>query len=421
MQSAIKQFFWLIGLAAPLVAGGCAMFNDDRQALRDYEATRREMSGRVRGDVAQVDYEAEEEKETSVFAGLDPRNVANNIKKLTGRAPDANLAEGLFGQAEEKYRQALAAAGDQRKALFAEAGDAYVQAAARWPESALEQNALFMSGECYFFADRYPQANTQFELLLKKYPNARQLDTVEARRFAMAQYWLGTNRSNPQSFFTVNISDQTRPWRDSFGNAVRVFDKIRIDDPTGRLADDATLAAANAYFVKGDYVRADEFYTDLRKTFPSSEHQFEAHFLGLQCKLKTYPGPAYDGAALNEAERLIETIRKQFPQESDTEREYLTRAWREVRYKKAEREWVLAQYYDRRREYGGARFHYNAIVKDFDDTPFAEQARERIGAIAGEPNTPPQQLSWLVDLVNLVPSGADSKPLLLSNEIPLQR
>ena len=45
------------------------------------------------------------------------------------------------------------------------------------------------------------------------------------------------------------------------------------------------LAAANAYFAAADYFRADALYTDLRKAFPSSEHQFIAHFLGLKTKL----------------------------------------------------------------------------------------------------------------------------------------
>jgi len=78
-----------------------------------------------------------------------------------------------------------------------------------------------------------------------------------------------------------------------------VFDKIRIDDPTGKLSDDATLAAANAYFAQGDFEKADQFYTDLRKTFPSSEHQFTAHFLGLKAKLLCYSGPDYSGIRWN--------------------------------------------------------------------------------------------------------------------------
>ena len=36
---------------------------------------------------------------------------------------------------------------------------------------------------------------------------------------------------------------------------MRVYDRIRLDDPTGKLADDATLALGNAYFAVGKFMK----------------------------------------------------------------------------------------------------------------------------------------------------------------------
>lgn len=421
-------------LAAVLLCApaGCALMRGQDDDLTDYETIRRQVEGSpYRGQVSPVDFEEEEtevveksEEGDGLLSGVVPPlgsgKVAKSVKKILGQEPDPKEAKRLYAEAEEKYRQATTEREQQRdaesKQLFNEAAGLFVSAAGKWPESALEQNALFLAGESYFFGDRFPHANEQYELLLKKYPNCRQLDVVEARRFAIAQFWLDLNRVQPQSFFAINFTDRKLPWRDLQGNAVRVFDRIRIDDPTGRLADDATLAAGNAYFLRGDYARADDFYTDLRKTFPSSEHQFKAHFLGLQCKLKTYQGPDYDGTALVSAEQLIKTIRKQFPQDADREREYLARAWAEVRYKLAEREWSLASYYDFRREYRGARYHYKEILDNYDDTPFAERARKRVEQIAGEPAVPPQRLTWLI---NLFPSKEGRVRPLFTSDVPV--
>ena len=150
------------------------------------------------------------------------------------------------------------------------------------------------------------------------------------------------------------------------------MDKIRLDDPTGKLADDATLAAGNANLVAGRFLQADEFYTDLRRTFPSSEHQFQAHFLGLKCKLESYQGPQYSGDALQQAEKLIEQINKQFPLEAQQQREVLARAQARVRYLQAEREWTQGRYHDLRQECGAARYYYSELVKQYADTPFAD-------------------------------------------------
>ncbi len=335
--------------------------------------------------------------------------LTNSAKTMVGKGTDPAKAKALYAEAARIYREATEAAADQRRELFSEAADQFEAAAKRWPDSALEQDALFLAGEGYFFADHYPNANDSYERLLKKYPNSKHLDTVEARRFKIADYWLKLHDASPESFWSVNVTDDTRPWRDSFGNAIRIFDRIRIDDPTGRLADDATLAAGNAWFARGRFIEADNFYTDLRKTFPSSEHQFHAHMLGLKSKLQSYQGSDYSGVPLDEAEKLIKQIRRQFPNESAREREYLARAYAEVRFKQAEREWKMANYYDARKDYGAAKFYYSLLVREYDETPLAEKAQTRLAEIQGEPDEPDQPLEWLVDMF---PAQDNVQPLI---------
>src|SRR5262245_25801695 len=211
----------------------------------------------------------------------------------------------------------------------------------------------------------------------------------------------------------MNYTNKTRPWRDIRGHGLRIFDKIRIDDPTGKLADDATLAAANQHVEAGRFYKADDYYTDLRKAYPTSEHQFLAHFLGVKAKLNSYMGPAYGGTALDETEKLIKQTRRQFPVEAEKEREFLDRAAAEVRFRKAQQLQLLAEFYDRRAEYRAAEHYYTRIVREFHDTPLAQRAEERVGQIAGLPPKPAQQLPWLVALF---PESDKVKPLLRATQ-----
>jgi outer membrane protein assembly factor BamD (BamD/ComL family) len=350
-----------------------------------------------------------DEKEGLTWSDFSIDNIGKTSKRLTGNGPNRELAKQLYREADDLYRQAMAADDKRRAEIYTLAAQKFSEAADRWPDSALAMDALFMCGEAYFFADNYPEANLAFEKLVKAFPNNRYLDAVDRRRFAIAKYWLDLNRNSPEASYYVNFFDKSRPWKDARGHGLRVFDKIRIDDPTGRLADDATLAAANEHFLAGKFFKADEYYTDLRNNFPSSEHQFLAHFLGLKAKLASYQGPAYGGGALDEAEKLIKQVRRQFPQEAEKEKEFLDRAAAEVRYRKAERLTFLAKYYDRRAEYRAAEHYYARVVREFTDTPLAQAADERIGQIAGLPPVPPQKAQWLV---NLFPESDDVKPLL---------
>jgi len=67
-----------------------------------------------------------------------------------------------------------------------------------------------------------------------------------------------------------------------------------------------------------------------------------------------------------------------------------------------------AKYYDRRGEYGAARYYYNTLAQDYSDTPFGQQANERLARIQAKPATPPQRFNWLLALF---PVEQDVKPL----------
>ena len=85
-----------------------------------------------------------------------------------------------------------------------------------------------------------------------------------------------------------------------------------MNDPTGPRADDAIMATANIYFRQGKYEDADYHYSLLRREYPRSEFQFEAHLLGLQSKMRKYQGADYDGTPLEEAKDLVKQLHVQF-------------------------------------------------------------------------------------------------------------
>lgn len=384
-----------------IIAGtGCSLMKPRDSAMANYERTRQELaSGGSSVALAQYDEDAPPDRSVTI-KDFAPEKLGATVRKLTGNGPNPKEAKVLYAQAQQAYGAAsqlkLRNPNADSRPQFVAAAKLFEDAAEKWPESELEQNAYYMAGESSFFADHYWDAETNYEMLLKKYQNSKYIDAVQPRRFAIAQYWLELHRKDPKAFYELNFFDEATPTRDAFGHAMRVYDRIRLDDPTGKLADDATLALGNAYFAAGKFMKADEYYTDLRKTFPSSEHQFQAHFLGLKSKLEAYQGPDYSADAINGAEKLVDQIRKQFPVEAQREREFLDRESARIRYLKSERDWLMAQRFDRRTEYGAARLYYSGLVADYPETPFGGRAKQRLQEIGGEPAIPEQPLDWLV-------------------------
>jgi outer membrane protein assembly factor BamD (BamD/ComL family) len=279
----------------------------------------------------------------------------------------------------------------------------------------LKEDALFMTAESYFFADRYIEARDAYNALADKYPSTRYLDRLVERQWKIAQYWEKYEEYRPDWTATPNGWDKTRPWFDTLGHAIKTYDNIRMNDPTGPRADDAIMATAGIYFRRSRYDDADYQYGLLRREYPRSEFQFEAHLLGLQSKMRKYQGPDYDGTPLEESETLIVQLRRNFAgQLSADERERLKTTSGELNRMVAMRDMRMAQYYDGTKRYGAAKGYYADVVQQYPDSELAAQARERLAEITGEPDEPPKRLAWFVDLF---PESAERKAVAQVPEV----
>ncbi len=322
------------------------------------------------------------------LSDLAPENLWKNAKEAAGLGPN-----------EEAARTSL----EEGKALYQEkkysgAADKFKAAAKRWPESVLEEDAQFLLAESYFFADRYPDAQDGYDNLLTKYDNSRYLDTAVKRLFGIGQYWEKLEQANPHWPVTPNFIDKERPWFDTFGNALKCYETVRLKDPTGPLADDSVMATANAYFRHGRFEDAAFHYDTLRTEYPNSEHQAKAHLLGLQAKLEVYQGASYDRTPLDEADKIAKQALTQFPAELGGDRQRVAETRDKIIEQQAERDWTMAQYYDNKKQFGAARFYYGELIREYPLSQTARKARQRLEAIRDRPDNPPSRVKWLTDL-----------------------
>jgi outer membrane protein assembly factor BamD (BamD/ComL family) len=322
------------------------------------------------------------------FKEDDQKTLYERVTSIFRPRPDERQARLAAEEAEALFR----------KKEYAAAATRFKRAAALWPDSPLEEEALFQYAESKFFADDYPDANDGYNKLVKEYPGSRHLDEIVVRQFAIARYWHQFHDVRPRWPITPNMVDKTRHSFDTLGHALKTYENIRLNDPTGPLADDALMATASAHFTLGHYEEADYHYGLLRREYPKSEHQFQAHVLGLHCKLRRYQGPAYDGKVLEEAEQLIAQLLTQFPDQLGNERERVLQTRAEVAAQRALRDWNLAEYYAKGQHYRAARHYYQKVADDHPQTKLAAESRTRLADIEGRPDTAPQRLAWLTNL-----------------------
>ena len=321
---------------------------------------------------------------------LKGENVKRRWKRLVGRGPNEPVARRALAEANGLF--------EQRK--YAQAAAKYKVAIDRWPDSAIEEEAMWQLAECWFFTDQYPKAEDAYDEIVKKYANTRYLDRIAQRQFVIAQYWIALDDRNQYWTIVPNAFDRSRPIFDTRGRALKAFDHVRINDPRGPLADDSIFAQANAHFIERQWIDADYFYTLLRGEYPDSSFLLQAHLLGLQAKLRAYQGPGYEGGVLDEAEVLADQTLVQFPDQlarEDQDRVLGVRA--EIHAQQALRHWNRAEFYAKGQHYTSARIYYALIARDRPQTLLAAKARERLGEIAGKDdvsdNPFPTLTAWL--------------------------
>jgi outer membrane protein assembly factor BamD (BamD/ComL family) len=206
----------------------------------------------------------------------------------------------------------------------------------------------------------------------------------------------------------VNFTDKRRPWNDTAKHGVRVLEKVRLDSPTGKLADDVTMELANNAFRNEKWIEALDTYRDLITTYPDSRHLFDAHFLGLKAALESYRGPDYSQEALDHAEKLIKQMR-QFPEEARREKTEIDRMYTELINRRAEYKYNRAQYYFNKGEARASRVKCEELLKDYENTVFAEPARELLAKTKDMPDEPTPYLKWVGDMF---PTNDKLAPLL---------
>lgn len=323
------------------------------------------------------------------WSDLYPSTIFKNFQSAIGLGPDERLARAEYKEGESLYQQKK----------YAQAAKHFKTAADRWPDSPLEEDALFLLAECQFFTDQYSKALDTYGKLLKKHEYSRYMDKVVARQFAIGRYWERMDAYEPHWPITPNFVDKSRPLFDTWGNAVKAYENARLNDPTGPLADHAVMAAANANFLKGRYEDAAYNYDLLRKEYPKSEHLVAAHVLGMKSKLEMYQGPMYDSKALEDANRIAEQALLQFPDRLGAQKEHIIQAKNRIVEQMAEREWAMGQYYEKRGYYGAARYYYQALIDKYPQTHFGQLAKARLEEIRDKPAKPPNHFKWIDDLL----------------------
>lgn len=343
----------------------------------------------------------------------------------------------LFAQTDETYRERLeydaksgewveiappvpgTAGGDLAiarsllaKNEFKDARDAFEDWFEAYPDSDLRREAMFYSAETEIMAeDAEPrsgdlmQAYKWLEEILEAWPGSDLADRAVRREIVIAEMLLFKDRK--QRIWKGTL------WLGAEDEALTMLSKVADTWAVGTpVAEQALRLKADYHYQHGQFDEAEITYARLMRDFPRGRYRKIALLRSGQSALARFPGVKFDDADLLEAEVYLRDFEKQYPQESDAYRvpQTLTR----IQDSLAEKDFTVAQFYERTRKLDAAAYYYRYIMESWPDSTWAAQSKERLIAIGGTMPNPTDtdlgDIDLTAQLTNAPPAPVTQAP-----------
>jgi outer membrane protein assembly factor BamD len=159
-----------------------------------------------------------------------------------------------------------------------------------------------------------------------------------------------------------------------FKRAIEVYSMVIENQPFTDAAAEAQYKVGLCHHTRKEWVEAAFEYRRVVEDYSTSDWVDDAMHGLAKCYYDASRPANYDQAPSQLAVAAIDDFKGRFP--SDERIGELDAHRAEMRKTMALQRLQTAQFYEKRRDFGGARLYYGIVDKDFSDTPSAEKARQ---------------------------------------------
>ncbi|MFH1406578.1 MAG: outer membrane protein assembly factor BamD [Candidatus Omnitrophota bacterium] len=238
-----------------------------------------------------------------------------------------------------------------------------------YPRSQEAPESLYFLGLSYEATGYYYEAYQAYQKALEEYPHTERFDNMIEREYRLGEAFLGGAKVKLWKF----------PLYPSYEYSAEIFQKVVENAPFGKWAAQAQYMAGEAYKKAGMYNEASLAFMKVLNNYPQSDAIEKAKFQVAYCALKASPAPGYDDQT---TEKAIEEYRSFIKEHSESE--FIPEAKDALSIlleKKAENDYLIAEFYERQGKLEAAEVYYRDILLNYPDTTWAGKAKEKLDQI----------------------------------------
>lgn len=284
------------------------------------------------------------------------------------------------GRAKDQYEVAKEAFDQRQYRLAIKAARRTV---ARWPMSDYAAEAQYLVGRAYEARRWDEKAFKEYQKAIEKYPKIPHFEEILQRQFDIAMRFLGG-----QWFKLWGVI----PFFPSKEKTADMFAKIVRNGPYSKVGPQAQLALGATREKQKDYPLAVQAYEKAADTYHDQPKiAAEALYRAGQAYLKQAKTAEYDQGAAASAIATFTDFIALYPQDPRVPEAQKTIV--ELRSEQARGAFRIAQFYEKKRHWDGARVYYNEVVSKDPNSELAEKARRRLDVLRRAPGAATQPRS----------------------------
>ena len=230
--------------------------------------------------------------------------------------------------------------------------------------------AQYYLGRCEEEGGDYYKAFLEYRKTVQTYPSTKRFDEILEREYQIGNYFLSGKKR--KVFGTAALL----PARDK---AVEIFQAITDDGPFSAYGQLAQYKLGIAHLALQDYELAVSAFEQVIVRYPDSPLVDDARFQIAQASLRGTFSASYDQGPTDLSIRELEAFLQEHA-DSDLSQEAASRV-RELQERRAQHEYEVAQFYERRRRPASARIYYEVIADRYAQTAWAPKAAARLQAL----------------------------------------
>lgn len=237
-----------------------------------------------------------------------------------------------------------------------------------FPLSDLAGEAQYYIGRSYEAMQKYYYAYLAYQKVIDEYPGSKRIAEVIAKEYEIADFFYNQEKAK--------ILGKSIGMFSSKDKALEIFQKIVSDAPYGEYGPLAQYKIGIYYRDTARYKEAIDEFNKLIDNYPQSKLVVEARYEIAICLFEIAAQRDYKQADIDKAIREFQDFLTDCSEDKLTA-EALNKL-SELKQKKAEGIFSIAQFYEKQGDLDSALIYYKEIRDSLGDTPWVIKAVERI-------------------------------------------